>query len=73
MEHSQIVLGIIKERKISAYKLAQDTGISESLFSKWKSRPTSDIGSSTLVLIADYHDCSVNYLLGRTDKPEVNR
>ena len=73
VEHSQVVLGIIKERKISAYKLAQDTGISESLFSKWKSRPTSDIGSSTLALIADYLDCSVDYLLGRTDKPEVNR
>lgn len=23
--------------------------------------------------IADYLDCSVDYLLGRTDKPEVNR
>ena len=23
--------------------------------------------------LADYLDCSVDYLLGRTDKPEVNR
>ena len=23
--------------------------------------------------IADYLDCSVDYLLGRTEKPEVNR
>ena len=26
-----------------------------------------------LFLIADYLDCSVDYLLGRTDRPEVNK
>ena len=26
-----------------------------------------------LARIADYLDCSVDYLLGRTDKPEINR
>lgn len=29
--------------------------------------------SSTLYAIADYLDVSADYLLGRTDKPEVNR
>lgn len=35
-----------------------------------------DVGgmySFTLARIADVLDCSVDYLLGRTDKPEVNR
>ncbi|MCI8534748.1 MAG: helix-turn-helix transcriptional regulator [Hungatella sp.] len=27
----------------------------------------------SLARIADYLDCSVDYLLGRTDNPEVNR
>ena len=27
----------------------------------------------SLARIADYIDCSVDYLLGRTDKPEVNK
>ena len=27
----------------------------------------------SLARIADYLDCSVDYLLGRTDRPEVNR
>lgn len=31
------------------------------------------IASNSLARIADYLDCSVDYLLGRTDKPEVNR
>ena len=30
-------------------------------------------GCDKLARIADYLDCSVDYLLGRTDKPEVNR
>ncbi|MCI9576404.1 MAG: helix-turn-helix transcriptional regulator [Clostridiales bacterium] len=73
MEHSQKILYIMKSRNISAYKLAKETGISESLFSKWKKNPTSEIASINLVRIANYLDCSVDYLLGRTDNPEVNR
>lgn len=73
MEHSSIILALLEKRGISAYRVAKETGISESLFSKWKKNPTSEITSQTLVLIADCLDCSVDYLLGRTDKPEVNR
>lgn len=69
MEHSFRILTIIQERGISAYKLAKETGISESLFSKWKKKPTSEIASLNLVKIASYLDCSVDYLLGRTDDP----
>lgn len=72
MEHSQIILDIIKNKNISAYKISKETGISESLFSKWKKNPTSEISSINLARIADYLDCSVDYLLGRTDVPEVN-
>lgn len=73
MEHSSIILGLLEKRGISAYRVAKETGISESLFSKWKKNPTSEIASQTLVLIADCLDCSVDYLLGRTDNPELNR
>ena len=73
MHHSQSILNIISERNISAYKLSKATGISESLFSKWKKNPTSEISSSNLARIADYLDCSVDYLLGRTENPDVNR
>lgn len=34
---------------------------------------TKGMASFSLAKIADYLDCSVDYLLGRTDKPEVNR
>mgnify|MGYP003571248543 FL=1 len=32
-----------------------------------------DILTQNFAKIADYLDCSVDYLLGRTDNPEVNK
>ena len=32
-----------------------------------------DIPTETLIKIADYHNVSVDYLLGRTDKKEMNK
>lgn len=32
-----------------------------------------DILTHNFAKIADYLDCSVDYLLGRTDNPEVNK
>lgn len=46
-----------------------DMGINAiSEFSKGK-----QMSCISLARIADYLDCSVDYLLGRTDNPEVNR
>lgn len=73
MEHTNIILRIMEERKITAYKLSKATGISESLFTKWRETPSSKISSRNLVLIADYLGCSVDYLLGRTDNPNINK
>lgn len=32
-----------------------------------------DIPTEILIKIADFHDVSVDYLLGRTDKKEINK
>jgi transcriptional regulator with XRE-family HTH domain len=46
-----------------------DMGINSiSEFSKGK-----QMSCISLAHIADYLDCSVDYLLGRTDNPEINR
>lgn len=73
MQHSQRILNVFKDVGVSPYKVSKETGISESLFSKWKANPTSEISSKNLAKIADYLDVSIDYLLGRTDVPEVNR
>lgn len=73
VEHTERILNILEERQISGYRISKAIGISDSLFSKWRAKPSSKISSDILVAIADYVGCSVDYLLGRTDNPEVNK
>lgn len=63
---------ILQTKDITAYKVAKGTGISQGLMNEYKNGvklPSID----NLVKIADYLNCSVDYLLGRTDNPEVNK
>lgn len=46
-------------------------GLSRGNLQKWQAGST--VNSDVLLKVADYFDCSVDYLLGRTDKPEVNK
>lgn len=65
-------LQILQSRDISAYRVAKDAGISQGLMNEYKNGiklPT----IPNLIKIADRLDCSVDYLLGRTDNPAVNR
>lgn len=73
MEHSDRILQIFADRGLTGYKVGKATGLSANLFISWKRKPTSKIQSCSLVLIADYLGCSVDYLLGRTENPEVHQ
>lgn len=63
---------ILQNRSISAYKLSKETGITQGMISYWKSGERSP-SIEHLVKLADFFDVSTDYLLGRTDKQEVNR
>lgn len=52
--------------------VGKEIGISSGIISKWKNENTLPSGE-ILIKIANYLDCSVDYLLGRTDNPEVNK
>lgn len=54
---------VMVEKKITRYELVKNTRIYDSYFSNWKNG--SDIHILTLVLLADYLDCSIDYLIGR--------
>lgn len=62
----------ITDRGINASKLSKATGISTGNISDWKNGKSVP-SASALIVLADYLECSVDYLLGRTDNPEVNR
>lgn len=66
-------LRIIREkRNINQQKIAVELEISQESISKYetgKAFPSKDI----LIKLADYLNCSIDYLLGRTENPNVNR
>ena len=63
---------IVQTNNLTAYRVAKDTGISQGLMAEYH-RGDKIPTVNNLVKIADYLDCSVDYLLGRTDNPEVNK
>ena len=76
MNNSQEIANKIKlrakERKITIGKILSDCDLSVNTLSSMQSGgyyPRLE----AIARIADYLDCSVDYLLGRTEKPEVNR
>lgn len=61
-----------KAKRISQIKLQMDTGIEQSLISKYENGiriPTTE----ALVIFADYFGVSIDYLLCRTDRPKVGK
>jgi len=61
-----------KEHKLTQIALQMKTGIEQSLLSKYETGeriPPTD----ALLVLADFYGVSIDYILCRTDKPEINR
>ncbi|MBR3835849.1 MAG: helix-turn-helix transcriptional regulator [Clostridia bacterium] len=63
---------IRKSKGVTQIALQMQTGIEQSLISKFESGeripPT-----ETLLILADFYNVSIDYILCRTDNPEINR
>lgn len=61
-----------KSKGLSQITVQMDTGVDQSLLSKFEKGiripPT-----ETLIKLADFYNVSIDYILYRTDKPNVNR
>lgn len=61
-----------KSRNMTQIGLQMKTGIEQALISKFENGeripPT-----ETLIILADFYNVSIDYILGRTDKPEINK
>lgn len=57
-----------KERGISQVKLAMDLNLSQNTISRYENE-IREADYKTLILLADYFDVSIDYLLERTDNP----
>lgn len=60
-----------KDKKLTQIALQMQTGIEQALLSKFENGsripPT-----ETLMLLADFYGVSMDYIMGRTDIPEIN-
>lgn len=61
-----------EKRHVSQVKLAIDLGLSQNSISRYENGER-EADYATLISIADYFDVSVDYLLGRTDNPKMNK
>ena len=61
-----------KEKKLTQIALQMHTGIEQALLSKFETGeripPT-----ETLIILADFYNVSIDYILCRTDKRDINK
>lgn len=72
VQTAQIIKNICNDRSITISKFLNDCGIRKSLIYDLEKRnytPSVEL----MEVIANYFDCSIDYLLGRTDNPDINK
>lgn len=58
-----------KQQNITQLKLAMDLGLNQNAISRYETGER-EADYKTLILLADYFNVSIDYLLERTDNPE---
>ena len=59
------------ERKLTQVALQMQTGIEQALLSKFENGERTP-PTETLVILADFYDVSIDYILCRTENPKIN-
>ena len=61
-----------EEQNLSQLKLAMDLGMNQNSISRYETGER-QADYETLIAFADYFKVSIDYLLGRTDNPKLNK
>ena len=67
-----MIISLRKSKNVTQKQISEITNISERNYQRLEagtSKPTID----TFIKLADYFDCSIDYLTGRTDNPKINK
>lgn len=59
---------LCKRKGVSVAQVSRATGITEATLSRWKNRSTGFLRMETLITLADYFSCSLDYLCGRVEE-----
>lgn len=60
------------QRRLSQIKVSMDLNMNQNSLSRYETG-CREADYKTLILLADYYNVSVDYILGRTENPEINR
>ena len=61
-----------KQRRLSQIKVSIDLNMNQNTLSRYETgRREADY--KTLILLADYYNVSIDYMLGRTENPKINQ
>lgn len=61
-----------KQKKITQRKMAMDLNMSQNTISRYENGER-EPSFAELIKIADYFDVSIDYILDRTDNPNINK
>lgn len=61
-----------EDKDLTQTKLGEILSCSQRVYSNYE-RGDIDIPTATLIKLADFHKVSVDYILERTDNPEINK
>lgn len=61
-----------KQKGITQIALQMATGIEQALISKYENGERTP-PTETLIILADYYNVSMDYIMCRTTKPEINK
>lgn len=72
MNLNERLISLRKERKVTQKQLAETIGMSEQGYQNYEYNKR-EPAYQKLIAIAEYFNVSIDYLVGRTENPEVNR
>ena len=72
MPHYRRIRDLREDKDMSQAKMGEILSCSQRVYSNYE-RGDIDVPTATLIKIADFHKVSVDYLLGRTDNPKMNK
>ncbi|MFQ8952804.1 MAG: helix-turn-helix domain-containing protein [Oscillospiraceae bacterium] len=72
MPYYKRIRDLREDRDLTQTDMGKVLSCSQRVYSNYE-RGDIDIPTTTLIKIADFHNVSVDFLLGRTDNPKLNK
>ena len=72
MPYYKRIRDLREDRDLTLTDMGKVLSCSQRVYSNYE-RGDIDIPTTTLIKIADFHNVSVDFLLGRTDNPKLNK